>query len=382
MITPDEIAVKANRAYLPFVRAWLRGESFTPLDLPVGGLPPDYRALQRAVDVLLQGAQAQRGAGYTVELQVRTTRAFGQQSLPQRIHIASADDLLFLAGKREEFAALMDDVALIRATLPELEAWLVANPQHVIEHHGLWPDLLRVGTYFRANPRPERYLRELPIAVHTKFIEQHTGIIARLLDVLLPETEIDITKRQFEQRYGLRYDVPLVRLRLLDPSLGERLGLPLTDLAAPVTDLAALPCAGLDTIIVENKMVFLTLPPRPATLAIFGSGFQVELLHQLPWLAHCRIWYWGDLDAQGFQLLARLRALFPQAASLMMDAATLETFRTFAVAGTPSSMADLPQLTPDEQAVYANLVQTNLRLEQERISHAYAARHLEAIPCT
>lgn len=377
MITPDEIATKAVRAYIPFLRAWLRGEPFAPLDIPAGAPPPDFRALERAVTALLHGSKERRGFGYSVELQRRATRAYGTQSLPARVHVTSAEDLLQLAGKTEEFAAFVEDVMLIRAMQPELEPWLTANPQQVIEQHGAWPELLRVCVYFRANPHPNLYIRELPIAVHTKFIEQHVGILTRLLDALLPVDAIEADEKQFERRYGLRSDAPLVRLRLLDPSLLARLGLPLSDVAAPAAHLAALPCAGVHCVIVENKLVFLTLPPLANTLAIFGGGFQVELLRELPWLRECPIWYWGDLDAQGFQILARLRALFPQVVSLMMDAETFEVFRDFAVPGTPCPVAELPQLTPDEQTLFVNLARASLRLEQERISHAYAARRIQ-----
>jgi hypothetical protein len=268
-------------------------------------------------------------------------------------------------------------VALIRATLPELETWIAANPQHVIERHGAWPELLLVCAYFQANPRPNLYIRELPIAVHTKFIEQHVGILTRLLDALLPAVDIETSEKHFEQRYGLRCDAPLVRLRLLDPALQARLGLPLTDVAAPAAQLATLPCAGLRCVVVENKMVFLTLPSLPNTLAIFGSGFQIQLLHELPWLRQCPIWYWGDLDAHGFQILARFRMLFPQVISLMMDEETFDAFRDFVVTGTPSAIMELPQLTHDEQALFVKLARASLRLEQERISQAYAARRIQ-----
>lgn len=379
MITPDDIADKAARAYLPFLRAWLRGEPFVPLDMPAGAVPADFRTLERAVSALLADAKERRGFGYAVELHTRATRAHGTQSLPARIHVPTAEDLLLLIGKTAEFAAFVEDVALIRAALPELEPWLEANPQYVIEQHGSWPELLRVCTYFRANPRPNMYIRELPIAVHTKFIEQHRPILSRLLDVLLPAEAIDMAAKSFEQRYGLHYDLPLVRIRLLDESLRARLGLSLADVAASVTQLAALPCDKLRCLVVENKMVFLTLPPHEHTIAVFGSGFQVEILRELPWLHQCWIWYWGDLDAQGFQILARLRALFPHVVSLMMDAATFDTFRDFAVPGTPCPIAELPQLTPDEHALYANLARGNVRLEQERISHAYAVRRIQEL---
>jgi hypothetical protein len=379
MITPEEIAAKAARAYMPFLRAWLRGEPFVPLDIPAGAPPADFRTLERAVAALRDGSKEQRGIGYTVELQTRATRAYGNQSLPVRIHVSTAEDMLLLIGKTAEFNAFVDDVALIRAALPELEAWLEANVQYVIEQHGAWPELLRVCAYFRANPHPNMYIRELPIAVHTKFIEHHVSILTRLLDTVLPDAAVNREEKQFERRYGLRYDTPLVRIRLLDDTLRARLGLPLMDVAARAEHLATLPCEGLRCVVVENKMVFLTLPPLPNTIAIFGSGFQVELLRELPWLHACPIWYWGDLDAQGFQILARLRALFPQVVSLLMDATTFEAFREFAVSGTEARVVELPQLAADEQALYANLARANLRLEQERISYTYAVQRISDI---
>jgi hypothetical protein len=158
MITPEEIGAKAARAYMPFLRAWLRGEPFAPLDMPAGAPPADFRTLERAVAALLHSSKDRRGFGYTLEWHTRETRAHGRQSLPVRIHVPSAEDMLLLIGKPAEFAAFVDDVALIRAALPELEAWLEANPQHVIEQHGAWPDLLRVCAYFCANPRPNLYI--------------------------------------------------------------------------------------------------------------------------------------------------------------------------------------------------------------------------------
>lgn len=379
MITPDDIVTKVARAYLPFLCSWIRGEPFAPLAIPTGAAPADFRALERAVTSLLAGSKERQGFGYTVELQTKATRAHGTQSLPVRVHVTSAEDLLYLAGKTEEFAAFVEDVELIRATLPELEPWIAANPRHIIEQHGAWPELLRVCAYFQVHPRPNLYIRELPITVHTKFIEQHTGILTRLLDALLSPGAIETSEKQFERRYGLRCETPLVRLRLLDPLLQIRLGLPLMDVAAPVAQLAALPCAGLRCLVVENKMVFLTLPPLPNTLAIFGRGFQIQLLHELSWLYQCSIWYWGDLDTQGFQILALLRALFPQAVSLMMDAETLDAFHEFVVPGTPSNIVELPHLTYDEQVLFTRLAHGNLRLEQERISQAYAVRRIQEV---
>jgi hypothetical protein len=272
MITPEEITVRAQRAYPALLRAWLRGEPFAPLSFPAGTPSGDYGALRREVERLLAGAKPRRGFGYEVELQTRSMRSYGMQSLPVRVKIDSAEDLLRLTGKGSEFAAFQADVAVIRANLPQLEGWLEPNVARVIEHHGIWQELLAVCAYFLANPRPGRYTRELPLAVHTKFIEEHVGILRRLLDALLPTDAIAADESTFEARYGLRYDEPLVRLRLLDPALNLELCLPLSDVSAPVSQVAVLPLGGRECIIVENKQVFLTLPVLPNCLALFGTG--------------------------------------------------------------------------------------------------------------
>ena len=66
------------------------------------------------------------------------------------------------------------------------------------------------------------YIRELDIASgDTKVIEQHKGILTELLDIILPlsarNAEINgLSNHGFERRYGLSYDLPLIRLRILD----------------------------------------------------------------------------------------------------------------------------------------------------------------------
>jgi hypothetical protein len=186
VITPGDIRQKAARLYLPFLRAWLQEEAFFPLDLPVGRLPTDYLALRKAARDLQAQSKEQRSFGYTLEYQVQQKRASGTQTLPVRVIIETEQDFLRLIDKDVEFGQFLQDVALIRARLPKLEAWMERYPQRVIEQHEIWPDLLAVCRYFLEHPRPQMYIRELPISVHTKFIEQHRGIVRELLEQILP----------------------------------------------------------------------------------------------------------------------------------------------------------------------------------------------------
>jgi hypothetical protein len=112
------------------------------------------------------------------------------------------------------------------------------------------------------------------------------------------------------------------------------------------------------------------------SFAIFGSGYGVRTLKSIPWLSTCPILYWGDLDIDGFKILGQLRADFPQVISIMMDWATFETFRDFAVPVGEAIAEPLPQLTPDETTLYEHLAQCQQRLEQERIHQAYVNQAL------
>jgi hypothetical protein len=379
MITPDEVIQKAKRLYLPFLRSWVQGEKFFSLSLPVGSLPlSSYAQLREGVQRLRAESKEQRGYGYTIEFEVHRTRKYEPQNLPKRIVIENEHDFLRLLEKEQEFTCFQQDVCLIQKQQPNLHAWIVAYPQRVIDYHKDWPDLLEVCAYFVEHPRPHCYIRELPIRVHTKFVEQHAGILRELLEVLLPPEAIQPDAKTFAQRFGLREDEPLVRIRLLDDQLFKQYGLPLTDLSLPYTQLAQLNLQTERCIVTENKMVFLTLPHFSRTFAIFGEGFTVRSLCAIPWFASCPIFYWGDLDAQGFQILSLLRATFPHVLSLMMDEATLQAFSSFCVEGTPCTVQHLPYLTSQEQVLFQRLARENIRLEQERIDHAYALQYLRA----
>ena len=379
MITPKEIRQKAERKYLDFLRATVTGEPFFPLAIRFrkARAGDEYLVLRDWVGDLLAGSKQERGFGYTVELEERTLRRYGRQSLPACITIDSETDYLRLIGKMAEFEQWQTAVSHTLAQFPELRDWLAQYPQRVLPHLAIWHDLLTVCAYFVAQPRPNLYLRELPLPVHTKFVEENQAILRHLLDELLPAKAIHTEESHFERRFGLRYDEAQIRLRLLDEGLVGELGWPTADISITLSD-----CAGLNGLndrtifIVENKMTFLTLPPVTNGLAIWGKGFQVSLLRELTWLANCDIWYWGDLDAQGFAILSQLRGYWPQTRSFLMDGATLAKYRAFVVVGTAVSEMVLVNLDGGETAVYQKLRHHNWRLEQERISQADVKRVL------
>jgi hypothetical protein len=138
----------------------------------------------------------------------------------------------------------------------------------------------------------------------------------------------------------------------------------------PLGAFCQLPVRGIRVVITENQMNFECLPDSPNTLAIWGQGNAAELLHKVEWLADCAVYYWGDIDEHGFHILGRLRSKFPSIRSLMMDVATLESFRNLMGPGEKAGKAPV-NLTDDERKAYDIVARETLRLEQEKIPQPF-----------
>lgn len=399
MIAPEDIRRQAERAYPRFLSSLVTGESFFPLDIRFGKqfMKGHYHEFADARAVLVDGAvrllgapidngtgsaggaRTRKSAGYILELEEHNSRRFGTQAVPARIYFDDPREYAGFLGRRDEVERFRAAVDATRECVPELLPWLGRRPASALPHLDEWSELLEIVRYFLDHPRPKLYVRELPLSVHTKFVEEHEGILRQLLDELLPEAAVDVSSTRFEQRFGLRYDEPTVRLRRLDPAVEP--GWPADDLSMPVSALAELDPAAERVVISENKMTFLTLPAVAGGLGLWGGGLGIDVLKSVPWLPHRSVYYWGDLDAHGFLILSRLRSFVPGARSVMMDVKTFDAFREFAVEGAAFEDEMLPNLTPSEQAVFRSLARLRLRLEQERIAQEYVRdRFAEIFP--
>ncbi|MFN5856747.1 MAG: Wadjet anti-phage system protein JetD domain-containing protein [Pseudanabaenaceae cyanobacterium] len=381
MINPTEIKDKANKLYPSFLVSLITGEGFFPIDFAVGKRSKNFLELRDSVNDLIDKSKKSLGYGYTLELETIKTQQYGEQSLPKRVFIETDQDYLKLINKQKEVAKFREDLSLIREKVPELEEWLYHNPLKIVKYSDRWNELLKVCEYFQNNPKPNLYIRELPIQVHTKFIEQNKSIISLLLEAILPDDQLisveNETEHKFEKRFFLKYQEPQIRIRLLDPILKEKYKFPSSDISIPLSGFREINLGNHSCFITENLMNFLTLPYLPGSFAIFGGGYAVQNLKSTIWLSNCPIFYWGDLDDHGFRILSQLRSYFPQTSSIMMDSKTFEIFQEFAVAVTTTGLDTLPHLTQEEQALYDYLVTNGKRLEQERITQIYSNELLQ-----
>ncbi len=370
MIQPEDIRRKAENLYPDYLQAWLNGdEDFFPRIIPARKTPDgdDLAATIRAVHRLREGSKEETGFGYTVHWREVNSRKFGRNRFPARILFETADDFLRFTGKQRESSVFRDAVARLRAAFPSLEAWIRSNVRALIDAAPDLDGLLSVLQFFRENPRPNCFARELPLPVDTKFIKRYQGLLRQWFDIVLPAHTIRADEEHFERRYGLRYAEPYLLVRLLDPALVQELGCPCSEISLSLHTLGAMPVRADAAIIVENKVNLLTLPSFPRGIGLGGLGDGVVLLRYLSWLNDVQTIYWGDLDLEGFEILSSLRAVFPHTRSFLMDLAALNRWRHLAVLGTGRKPDIPPHLTEAEQQAYLTCRAENLRLEQERI---------------
>jgi hypothetical protein len=364
----------------------------------------------------------------------RQWTGLGRQRLPERLVLAEPGDVAAWVGEQGRWALARERAAAIRMVLaplpgseqgatgpggpasgaasadatPATSGGPAAAPP---VHHGVDPDFdpgvdaaaagsaLRLGRHFDwladapdveferlvavlrwliAHPDSGLYIRQLPIpGIDTKWIGANRG---RLVDLLAQHQQreaeqADIRDADLHRLAGLRRELDVMRLRILDPALRATIG-GLGDITAPIEQIAELPLAPECVFIVENLQTGLAFDDLPGAVCFMARGYAVDAFGAIPWLRGCPCHYWGDLDTHGFAILSRLRHYLPDVRSLLMDADTLHCHRDLWQHEGKPAAGPLERLTDQERAVFDGLSTDRwgerVRLEQERIDWRYA----------
>ena len=384
MITQKELKKKATRLWSTggFLRQWLAGATVFPLEIPFSKpsgrtLTSDFGKVRDWIAMLQRHSSSVKGLGYRLEYKTVNHKQLGQQRLPDRIVFENREDWLGYIGRKDAFRQFDELTGMTKRQLPGVMPFLSDKPLKVIEHADNWHNLIRVCRYFQIRPRPDRYIRQLDIqGVDTKFIENHKSILSELLTLALEDDDFDpsvtgLAENGFERRFGLRFDEPLIRFRLLDSQKA------VTDMSVPLSQFVEPTEQNISTVyITENKINGLTFPEVKEAIVIFGLGYGVRSLKSVEWLQGKKIIYWGDIDTHGFSILSAVRQSFPQTESLLMDQATLDQHKHLCVQESESKRftGQLNNLTVPESALFTALKNNeqavNLRLEQERVGYS------------
>lgn len=375
MITPKELFEKSEKQFLKTVSAMLKGEKTFPLIISsnkkISGT--NFSELKDAILPLYQYSKEVKGKGYSVDWKEKAIDGT-KQKIPAKIYFESFPDFLFYTKRTADYSAINNAFNLLTASFPTLSDWAKNNVPFLLNEADNLSDLIKVCNYFSKNKPPHNlYLRELPIEVHSKFIEDNTTALKKLLDILLLPDWINKTETDFSGRYFIKKPNVYAQIRILDESLKHAVGF--HELALTIDDSALLNWQPEKVFIIENRACFLSFPKVKNAVAIFGEGFKSRVSKHIPWLAKAELYCWFDLDAAGFEMLNIIRQYYPSAISLLMDKATYEQFKYFAVTSTYRKL-QLGMLNEDEVWLYNFLQINNKRLEQERITNSYILKRL------
>ncbi len=383
MISPDEIKNQVLKWWKPLLQSTLSGDIFFPKSIDrIGKIQPNhvtqnFETLQKSINILYRFSKNKTGIGYLVKSTEKTFRRTGRHELPDAIVFENVEDYVGFIGKKSEWKHFLINYEKIITFIPQLKEWVLPNCVWLTDAQINWGDILKVCRYFLDDPRPNLYVRQLPIPVHTKFIEDNVTIIQSMLDFLIPQHIRNHQQKRFAERYFLKYDELLIRMRILDISLPWFSNF--SDISIPLSDFVKLELPFRNILITENKMNFLTLPALPSTIAVWsGGGFNVSYLRNVASLAEKNIFYWGDIDEHGFQILHQLRTYYPNTQSIMMDYKTFEQFSQFAVSGSRNKSEQLNLLVKDELKLFEQLkLWDKNRLEQEKITQEYVEEYFK-----
>jgi hypothetical protein len=389
LLHPEDVRARCKRQFAREHLAWLGAPAGSGETQTIALGAPTQNETATNPDAVRAWAEAwsrwessdQPGA---VTWETRQWLRLGTQRLPASLIIGSLDDVAKLAeeGSRWQRATARHQL------LCTVCAWLPGRPapQRLFDALADYGDvdferLLSLMRWLAEHPMSGLQLRQLPVVgLDTKWVEQRRGLIIDLLQCRPLQPSGDQAGRDLHALLGLARPPTRMRLRLLGDDLRRQAG-GLCDIEAPVEELAGLPIAPRLAFVVENLESALALPATPGAVALMKLGHAVNLLRLLPWLRTTRVVVWGDIDTHGFAILDRVRAVLPQAVSMLMDRATLLSHRALWVEEPrPYDGLGLERLVDFERLVFDGLVcnrwGVNVRLEQERLPWTLVASTL------
>lgn len=124
------------------------------------------------------------------------------------------------------------------------------------------------------------------------------------------------------------------------------------------------------TLIIENLEAFYRLTPEVKnTLLIWGGGWKAALLKQLLPHMPTPIFYWGDIDKEGYEIYAFMKKSYPPLKPLLMSRETLITNKSLV------QKKDVFQgpfrIVPDLQNEYEDVCLKGWQIEQEQLPNKW-----------
>ncbi|WP_164714102.1 Wadjet anti-phage system protein JetD domain-containing protein [Chitinophaga rhizosphaerae] len=363
---------RLEKNYPGYLQSLIDEKEFTPIELRSGLKKPEtWEMLEQSVQCFLRHEKKDGGYGWTVCWEDWNSKKFGKQRWPVNIVVTSESDFLALVRKEKETIAFKEQLLALVAWNPEIRSWLSARPAKVLELGADWKGICAVIDYLHKNELHVHYLRSLPVPVHTKFIERHQATILPLVTHLHPGI-CKQASNNLEVALGLRQKSFLFPVRWLDKSLQQQLLPDMEIIGLSQESLQRMHWPVSEIWIVENETTLYMLPPRPGAIAVCSKGFALTGLADIPMLHRASLYYWGDMDEAGYNMLSMFRAQYPHTRSILMDEQCFDLHEQEVERLTEKYKKTPPtHLTPAEVGAYNRLMPVQGRIEQEKLRLSY-----------
>ena len=290
------------------------------------------------------------------------TRQAGEISMPDKIYFENVEDYVKFIGKETEFLAFQKAARICRKDLPELQNFMAEQPLKVIKYLEIWQDLISIAAFFLDNPKPNLYPREIPVNIaNATFIEENQAILTEILNAILSKDAIFETETIFEKRFGLKYEIPQIRVRSLSGNLAN---FPISDITLSLNDWQEINLTAETVFMITDKMNFLRFPEMPNAIAILATPKIIENLKEIIFLKNKKIYFWGDISLQSMEYLSAIRIAFPKVKSFLMTVELLEKYVDFVETKKVENTAIITHLTADEQAVLKEILEGKSLLQK------------------
>ena len=316
------------------------------------------------------------GYGYNIIEKEIKNKILGKNPIPAYIEIVSVDDALKLIKKENEMKRILENSSFILEKYPKLQKWIEKNIFKILIEKDEIKKILAVVEYILKNPVQDTYLREISIEnIDTKFIENHKKIIFTMLDEILSDDS-----SLLEEKLSIKKKPQLIRFRILDEKYYIH---GFSDISVPIEEFNEWENNFSNVFFTENEISFLTFPSYKNTLIIFSKGYNIHAFKENKWLNNKKLYYWGDMDTHGFNILGIAREIFPDLKSFLMNEEIFFKHKEFWVVEDKPFLAEVKGLNYEEslfcKKLQENIWGKNLRLEQERINFSYLKEYLKKL---
>ena len=255
----------------------------------------------------------------------------------------------------------------------------------VVRDIGGWPQvdlelLIAAAHWFRNNPRSGLSPRQVPIeGLHSKWLNTHQPQVAALAGL----DELGLIEPRSTA----------VHFTYLDPT-HRASGGRLNDSVIPGDPMTPAYVPQL-VIITENKDTAILFPAVDSAISVQGNGKSGPgFISRVEWMRTAqRVIYWGDIDADGFEIVNAYRTNGVPVETILMDLQALLNYSPYSTTFDSKSQLlrraarkPLPRLTGLEAEAYHAITDPHgnwpIRIEQERIPLAAASElvHVLTLP--